>query len=372
MSASQLGFLLSAFFWTYALCQPVSGWLVDRFDVNWILAIGFFLWSSATACTGLMHHFAALVAVRFVLGVGESVAYPSYSKILARHFPEQERGRASAALAAGATLGPAFGMFFGAMLMARFGWRSFFVALGFGSLLWLAPWLRWMPTTQHVAVEARDAPSLRQFVRMRAAWGTCGGLFCSNYISYFFITWMPFYLLRERHFSMSKMGMVAGGSYVAAAVSSMVCGWLADRWIESGATPTRVRKTFTAAGLIGAAVFLIACVVSPANLSIVMLFCVTMSWAACASNMWAITMTVAGPLAAGRWTGMQNCVGNFSGMVAPALAGLVLDRTGQFFWPFAIAGGFCLVGAACFGLVLGRVEQVRWGARVGEGSPAVS
>jgi ACS family D-galactonate transporter-like MFS transporter len=361
LTASQLGFLLSAFFWTYAMFQPVSGWLVDRFDVNWVLALGFLLWSAATAFTGLVHHFAALLAVRLVLGVGESVAYPAYAKILARHFPEHQRGRANAVIAAGLTCGPAFGMFFGAILMQRFGWRSFFVALGLGSLLWLLPWLRWKPSFPRIAPDLRDAPSLLQFARLRAAWGTCGGLFCSNYISYFFITWMPFYLLRERHFSMSKMGTVAGTSYLAAALSATVCGRLADRWIISGATPTRVRKTFTAAGLVGAAVFLIACVLSPPGLSIAMLIGVTTSWAACAANLWAITQTVAGPLAAGRWTGMQNCIGNLSGIVAPALTGFVIDRTGQFFWPFAIAAGVCLVGALCYGFVLGPVEQVTWG-----------
>ena len=117
---------------------------------------------------------------------------------------------------------PACRIQFGSSPMARFGWRSFFVALGFGSLVWLLPWLRWMPSTPHVPPEERDAPGLLQFGRLRAAWGTCGGLFCANYISYFFITWMPFYLLRERHFSMSKMGAVAGGSYVAAALSALL------------------------------------------------------------------------------------------------------------------------------------------------------
>jgi ACS family D-galactonate transporter-like MFS transporter len=252
-------------------------------------------------------------------------------------------------------------MFFGALLMERVGWRSFFVALGLASLLWLLPWLRWKPSFPQVEQDLRDAPSLLQFARLRAAWGTCGGLFCSNYISYFFITWMPFYLLRERHFSMSKMGTVAGSSYLAAAVSSMVCGRLADGWIARGATPTLVRKTFTAAGLMGAAIFLIASVLSPPSLSIAMLIGVTTCWAACGSNLWAITLTVAGPLAAGRWTGMQNCIGNLSGVVAPALTGLVLERTGKFFWPFAIAAGVCFVGALCYGFVLGPVEQVSWG-----------
>ena len=361
LTTSQLGFLLSAFFWTYAALQPVSGWLVDRFDVNWVLALGFFLWSTATACTGLVRHFAALLAVRLVLGVGESVAVPAYGKIIARLFPEHQRGRANAVITAGLACGPAFGMFFGSILIARFGWRSFFVALGLASLLWLLPWLRWKPSFPRVAPQLLDSPSLLQFARLRAAWGTCGGLFCSNYISYFLITWMPFYLLRERHFSMSKMGVVAGASYLAAALSAMACGRLADRWIMSGATPTRVRKTFTAAGLACTAVFLIACVLSLPGLSIAMLIGVTMCWAACSANLWAITQTVAGPLATGRWTGLQNCIGNLSGIVAPALTGLVLQRTGQFFWPFAIAAGVCLLGALCYGFVLGPVEQVTWG-----------
>src|ERR1035441_1138253 len=86
ISASQLGILLSAFFWTYALMQIPSGWLVDRFDVKWVFATGFFVWSAATAVTGLLHGFAALLIARVILGLGESVAFPSYSKILGGYF----------------------------------------------------------------------------------------------------------------------------------------------------------------------------------------------------------------------------------------------------------------------------------------------
>lgn len=121
ISASQLGILLSSFFWTYASFQLVSGWLVDRFHVNWILALGFFLWSAATAVTGFVSGFATLLAARFILGIGESAAHPSYSKILARDFPEEQRGRANAVITSGLACGPAFGMFMGGMLMARFG-----------------------------------------------------------------------------------------------------------------------------------------------------------------------------------------------------------------------------------------------------------
>ena len=80
LSASQLGILLSAFFWTYSFMQIPVGWLVDRFEVKWVFAIGFLIWSAATAFTGVVHTFVALLAIRVVLGVGESVAYPPIRK----------------------------------------------------------------------------------------------------------------------------------------------------------------------------------------------------------------------------------------------------------------------------------------------------
>src|SRR6266853_824314 len=145
LSASQLGILLSSFFWTYSLFQPVSGWLADRFDAKWVLAIGFFLWSGATAATGALHTFAALLTARLMLGIGESAAYPCYARTLVRHVPEVGRGFANALIAAGVGCGPALGTFFGGTLMARYGWRPFFIVLGPVSMAWLIPWFAWIP-----------------------------------------------------------------------------------------------------------------------------------------------------------------------------------------------------------------------------------
>jgi MFS transporter, ACS family, D-galactonate transporter len=97
ISASQLGILLSAFFWTYTAWLFVCGFFIDCFDVNRVLALGFLLWSLATAATGLVHGFAMLLVMRLMLGLGESVAFPCYSKILACHLPEHRRGFANAA-----------------------------------------------------------------------------------------------------------------------------------------------------------------------------------------------------------------------------------------------------------------------------------
>src|SRR5579863_6281687 len=125
ISDLQLGILLSAFFWPYALMQIPSGWLVDRFDVKWVFATGFFVWSASTAITGLLRGFAALLVMRVILGLGESVAFPSYSKILGGHFKERHRGFANAMIMAGLAFGPALGIWLGGSAVGRFGWRPF-------------------------------------------------------------------------------------------------------------------------------------------------------------------------------------------------------------------------------------------------------
>jgi MFS transporter, ACS family, D-galactonate transporter len=361
ISAAQLGVLLSAFFWTYACLQLVSGWLVDRLNVNWVIAGGFFLWSAATAATGIVHAFWTLFVLRLILGIGESVAYPSYSKIIALHFPEEHRGLANAVICAGLVLGPGSGILVGGMLMARFGWRPFFIVLGLVSLLWLVPWVKWMPKERDATrLDTSGAPNFSEFLRLRSAWGTCVGLFCSNYVNYFLITWLPFYLVREQHFSMDRMAKIGGAAYLLGACFATLSGWLSDRWIMAGATPTRVRKTFTGGGLALAGIFLGLSAVSGPVFNVAILILGVVFFGVCASNIWAITQTLAGPQAAGRWTGLQNFIGNLAGVVAPAITGLVLNRTGHFYWAFGILTAVALTGTASWFFLVGPVEQVVW------------
>ena len=361
LSASQLGLLLSAFFWTYACMQLVSGWLVDRLNVNWFIAGGFFLWSAATAGTGIVRTFATLFLLRLALGVGESVAYPSYSKIIALHIPEEHRGFANSLISAGLVLGPGFGLLIGGALIARVGWRPFFIALGLLSLLWLIPWIRYMPDARDsIPVDTSGVPSLSEFLRLRSAWGTCLGLFCGNYVNYLLITWLPFYLVRGRHFSMDRMAEIGGAAYLAGAVFSIFAGWLSDSLIRAGKSPTRVRKIFTGGGLAVAGLSLGLVAICPPLLCVIMLFFGLIFFGASSSNVWAITQTLAGPQAAGRWTGFQNFVGNLAGVVAPAITGLVLDRTGQFYWAFAILAAIALLGMCSWWFLVGPVEQVVW------------
>ena len=361
LSASQLGILLSSFFWTYCLFLPVSGWLVDRFDVRWVMALGFFLWSGATAATGGLHTFAALLAARLMLGIGESVAYPCNGKILAQYVPEVGRGFANALIAAGVGCGPALGTFLGGTLMARYGWRPFFIVLGVVSMAWLIPWFAWMPrrSTAVSPVEQSSAGFL-EILNQRSMWGTCGGLFGANYVLYFEITWLPFYLVRERHFSTGTMAKIGGMGYLCYAAAALLFGWISDRWIAAGGTPTLVRKTFAGAGAGSAGLLLLGSALAGPMVSVILLLLAFAAGGMCGSNIWAITQTLAGPKMAGRWTGLQNFVGNFAGVIAPAVTGFVIDYTGRFFVAFVIMAVVALLAALSYIFVIGPVKEIAW------------
>ncbi len=369
ITAAQLGILLSAFFWTYACLQPVYGWLVDRVNVYTLLAGCYLLWSMGTALTGLVHVFASLLALRLMIGIGEAVMFPAYSKIIAVNCSEDQRGLANAIVMAGLSLGPGFGMLLGGTLMARYGWRPFFVTLGLVSLLWLPPWMKCIP--REVTIQKRDttgAPSLAEFLSLRSAWGSCFGLFSANYVNYFLLTWLPFYLMRERNFTMERMAAVGGLAYLASACSTLVCGALSDRWILAGGSPTVVRKTFTGGGMATVSVLLGACAIAPPSLCAALLIASMVFFGASASNIFAISQRLAGPRAAGRWVGFQNGFGNLAGVVAPIVTGFVVNRTGHFAWAFAVMTAVVLLGAASYVFLVGPVEQVEWGNRRREGA----
>ena len=361
LSFSQIGVLSGSFFFTYSLFLPVSGWLADRFDVKWVMAVGFFVWSGATAVTGSLHAFTALLAARLMLGIGESVAYPSYARTLVRHVPEVGRGFANALIAAGVGCGPALGTFFGGTLMARFGWRPFFIVLGVLSMVWLIPWIAWMPRMgAAVSPVEQGGAGFLELVKERSMWGTCGGLFGANYVLYFEITWLPTYLVHERHFSMGTMAKIGGLGYLCYAAAAAVFGWISDRWIAAGGSPTLVRKTFAGVGAGSAGLLLLGCALAGPTASVILLLLAFAAGGMCGSNIWAITQTLAGPRMAGRWTGLQNFLGNLAGVIVPTVTGFVVDYSGRFLMAFVIMAIVAMLAALSYFFVIGPVKEIAW------------
>jgi len=251
LSAGSIGLLTSAFFWSYTPCQLLAGWLTERFSPYRVLAVGLAMWSLATAATGLVSGFAALLVLRVLLGLGESAAFPCSSKLIGKHLPQHRMAGANGLILVGTSLGPAFGVFFGGIMMAHVGWRPSFLLFGLASLLWLVPWL--LSTRQSAAAKAAGlaadagdplAPSYAEVIVRREAWGAGLGHFCLNYAFYFVVSWMPLYLVKARGFSMSHMALVGGEIYLIYAASLMVLGWANDRLIAAGRPVELVRKGF--------------------------------------------------------------------------------------------------------------------------------
>ena len=363
LSPLQLGMLLSAFFWTYSALQPVAGWLVDRFNVGWVFAIGYFLWSVATGITGLVSGLPMLLACRLILGLGESIAYPAYSNILANHFPQHRLALANALIDAGSKMGPALGTLLGALLVQSLGWRVFFIALGLIGGTWLIPWAFWAPrsaTRLTKIMHSSASPSYSEIMRVRAIWGTSIAHFGGNYFWYFLITWLPTYLVEERGFSLQKTGFLGALPFVLIAISAITAGWLSDRMIQRGRSVSKVRLSFAATGLAGSAVVLLVPLLRTEWMAMAALCAAGLAYGLFSSNLWAITQTLAGPTAAGRWSGVQNCCGNMAGVVAPWLTGFVVSRTGEYYWAFVACCVVLAIGACSYIFVVRRVERIRW------------
>jgi ACS family D-galactonate transporter-like MFS transporter len=365
LSPLQLGELLSAFFWTYALMQlfGIAGWLSDRFPVGWVMVCGYVLWSGATMATGLVTGFSTLFAARLLLGAGESVAYPCYSRVFAE-LPQEHRGRANSLIDVGTKLGPAIGAFVGGMLLVHLGWRMLFVVLGVGGLLWVLPWIKLMPRVGRRRIEVTSeegAPSIAKLLRMKCAWGAFFGHFCGNYFFYFLLAWLPTYLASEEKMPLGLMSRVTSVVFLLIATVTLITGWTTDRLIAAGVAPTRVRRAAVVGGLGVASSFLLLQFVDhnpPLSIAIIAVGC--LGYGAFASNHWAITQTLAGPVMAGRWSSLQNGVANLSGIVAPWVAGLIVQRNGSARLAFVIAGAVALAGACLWGFLVPRIEPVDW------------
>jgi len=363
LDEAQYGLLASAFYWTYVAFMVPVGWATERFGANRVLAIGVFLWSVATLLTGFAGSILALLLLRLLLGAGESVVFPASSSLIAKYVPEEQRGSANGAISFGYLVGPAIGTFIGGMLMAKLGWRPVFILFGALSLVWLLPWLRFSRhlATAPAVVSTSVAPSYRDLLAQRGLWGTSLGHFAGNYNWYFILSFMPLYLVDVRKFSMEGMAWVLSSAYVVNAVCAMASGWFTDRWVRSGRSASTIYKgsmVLSHTVSIGA---MAGMMVLPVKGAIACLFIYEIFLGFCSPATFAIGQTMAGPLATGRWIGIQNFCGNLAGILAPAITGLLVAATGNYTLAFMLACAVNALGILGWGIILPKVRLVQWG-----------
>lgn len=361
LSNTQLGLLLSAFFWTYAPAQLIAGSLAERAPLRWVIGGGFALWAVATFCTGFAQSFTAILLLRLVLGVGESTLFPAASKLLAEHTAETARGKANAIFLVGLSLGPALGSLAGGAIQHAHGWRAVFFAFGAASLLWLLPWSR-VRLPRPRAAHLPGAPGYRAILRQRAAWGMAIGHFCANYMGYFLLTWLPSFLVNDRKLGVAAMAIAGAAVFATEALSSILAGTLADRAVARGVPVDHVRRRLLIFGTLGIAAFMLAAGFAPTDLAIACLMLAAACRGAQIPSMYAVAQSFAGPRAGGRWMGFENAFANLAGILAPSLTGYAVDRTGNYIMGFVLVAVFSMIGVACWRWVIGPVAPIDWDA----------
>jgi MFS family permease len=344
LSNTTFGIAASAFFWVYGPIQLIVGWLVDRFSVCRIMALGVLVWAVATFLTGFAAGFTSLLVLRVMLGVGESIAFPGTSKIIAEQVPSDRRGMANAVVSTGIALGPAAGTLGGGLILASYGWRPIFIAFGLVTLIWLVPW---PAATRGLAAESggRKSIPIASLIGRWSLWSMSIAHVASNYGFYFLLIWLPNYLEKSRGLSHIDMTMLATLGYVAQAVSAIAFGLWSDRWTRSGRSEPAVRRWMMVAAQLIQAIAIVGVLFASSTIAIGTWLCIAGICTGILSlNIYAVAQMFAGPRAAGTWIGFQNALGNtLSGIVGPIVTGMIVDAAGY-------AGAFYLAAAvAAFG-----------------------
>jgi MFS transporter, ACS family, D-galactonate transporter len=355
------GLLNSAFFWSYALLQIPAGWLVDRLGSKRALGYGFLLWSLVSAATGLTNSFTQLFMVRLLLGVGEAVNTPACMRWIRFNMPEHRRGLAIGLCLAAAKIGPAIGMVVAAWLTTAYGWRTMFLILGLGGMLWLIPFSLLVTDEQRKKAKAGNQTTTStggaEFwasMRSPALWGSLVAAFCYHYFLYFCMTWMPAYFVEQRGLKLASMTLFSFMSFAGMAVVATAAGWTADHLIARGGDAVRIRKSFAIAGLLVGSTQLIGAFSASQNVALFFAIFSLSGLGLMTANFWALTSTLFPGPAVGRIVGVQNCAANIAGIVAPILTGWLRVVTGSYRAPMIAVGVFLLLGLTSYLFVIRR------------------
>ena len=362
VSDAGMGVLLSSFFWSYTLAQPLAGSIVQRFDVRRVLGVALALWAGATLLCGLATGYAMLLGLRLLMGLGESVIYPANARILAERSSEQVRGRCNGLISMAMCLGPTGGTLVGGLVMARFGWRAMFLCLGVLSLLWLWPWLT-TPRAQASTAPAKagdSGPGYGELLARREIWAVAIGQLCYSWQFYLLLTWLPSYLVKVQHLSLAAMAGIGAAVYGVQALAAVAGGTLTDLLVRRGSGSIEVRRTVLLLGLAGGGLALLVEGLGPKALAIPCLFMAGICTGAANPLIFSIGQTLAGAKAGGRWMGIQNMGGNCAGILAPIVTGLIAQATGAFTGAFVLAAALSVVGIVCWTVVLGRIAPLAW------------
>jgi MFS family permease len=363
LTPDQKGWVFSAFTFAYAAFEIPSGWLGDRFGPRLTLMRIVLWWSAFTALTGAAFGFWSLLVIRFLFGAGEAGAFPNIARAVSRWFPEREQGRAMSVSFVGLSAGSAMTAPLVLTLLQLQSWRWAFVECGAAGALWCVWWRRWFRDLpeEHPAVNQAELKLIRAGrsgaeQSHRVPWKTlftsanlafiCLMYFAYGYGLYFYITWLPTYLLEARGFSVNSTKWLAAAPWAVSALAFWVGGWTTD-WLAHRTGNLKLARCGVGVfGYAASAVTLFAVALVEDGRAAALLLALALGFQTFTiSAAWAVCLDV-GRKYAGVVTGCMNTVGNVGGAIAPLVVGYMVKSWGSWTAPFYVMASVFVFGVA--------------------------
>jgi len=378
-----MGWILSAFGWTYAFCQIPGGWLVDRIRPRYFYPGILILWSVATACLGIAGSFVSLFLIRLLIGALEAPSYMINNMVVTSWFPDRERGGAIGFYISGQFIGLAFLQPLLVWLVVEHGWRAVFYTTGIGGALWGLIWLAAYRTPREsrranaaeiaymeaggALVDLGSAQTRKERRKISLAdiatvfkykklWGVYIGQFAVTSSQWFFLTWFPTYLVEFRHLSILKSGIYVSLPFIAAFVGVQLAGFLSDRILRAGYSLGAARKSPIIFGLLLSSAIIGANFVDAPEY-VIAFMCLAFFGNGMASIGWSLISSVAPRQLIGLTGGTFNFISNLSGITTPLIIGY-LAQGGNFAPGLTYIAVMAVIGALAYLVMIGKLERV--------------
>ena len=381
LSLGQMGLLLSAFLWIYAVCQLPIGGLVDRIGPRRLLGIGLVVWSLAQMAGGLASSFGFFIVARAVLGIGEAPQFPSAARVVSNWFPLRSRGTPTGIYNAASPLGSALAPLCLSFVVVSFNWRWAFIATGMLGLVVAVIWFalyRDPDKSQMTEAERRyldegsqsagEVPSKLTFAEWRGlfsyatTWGMLIGFFGSVYLNWVYLTWLPGYLTIERHMSLIHTGFAASVPFLCGIVGSLVAGWFSDLITRGSRSPVASRRNAVVVSMLGMMVFTIPAALVESNaIAVACISVVVFLGNAAAASSWALATAAAPPSRIASLAAIQNFGGFLGGALAPIATGFIAQAS-SFVPALLTAAGIAGAGAMAYLLLVRKPIPEQEGA----------